>query len=198
MIFYLSFLFFLFLSFCLFKQQPMRAKHCQTCKRCVRRFDHHCPWIENCVGERNHRWFVVYLVVQLLALLWALHIALYVCPALRSFLHPSHSWSATPAKYISPCPQHMNQWKLFMWWWSPLVYDTWRHVTVREQTYLCVVFVKKKGFNMFLEFRVQVKSHFRNWSWGLLLWTWAVMKCAKDQRLPNRWPNEGSSRGALP
>ncbi|KAG7219196.1 hypothetical protein INR49_006289 [Caranx melampygus] len=59
-------------------KQPMRAKHCQTCKHCVRRFDHHCPWIENCVGERNHRWFVVYLLVQLLALLWALHIALYV------------------------------------------------------------------------------------------------------------------------
>ncbi|XP_044051165.1 palmitoyltransferase ZDHHC12-B-like isoform X4 [Siniperca chuatsi] len=66
-------------------QQPMRAKHCQTCKRCVRRFDHHCPWIENCVGERNHRWFIVYLLVQLLALLWALHIAL-------SGISPSVTW----------------------------------------------------------------------------------------------------------
>ncbi|KAM6931227.1 palmitoyltransferase ZDHHC12-B-like [Xenentodon cancila] len=66
-------------------QQPMRAKHCQTCKRCVRRFDHHCPWIENCVGERNHRWFVVYLLVQLLALLWAIHIAL-------SGISPRESW----------------------------------------------------------------------------------------------------------
>ncbi|KAF7660003.1 hypothetical protein LDENG_00290230 [Lucifuga dentata] len=62
-------------GYCLL-QQPMRAKHCQTCKHCVRRFDHHCPWIENCVGERNHRWFIVYLLVQLLALLWALFIAL--------------------------------------------------------------------------------------------------------------------------
>uniref|UniRef100_A0A3Q1EM42 Palmitoyltransferase n=1 Tax=Acanthochromis polyacanthus TaxID=80966 RepID=A0A3Q1EM42_9TELE len=62
-------------GFCLL-QQPMRAKHCQTCKRCVRRFDHHCPWMENCVGERNHRWFVVYLLVQLLVLLWALHVGL--------------------------------------------------------------------------------------------------------------------------
>ncbi|XP_068454966.1 palmitoyltransferase ZDHHC12-B-like [Clinocottus analis] len=71
-------------GYCLL-QQPMRAKHCQTCKRCVRRFDHHCPWMENCVGERNHRWFMVYLLVQLLALLWALHAAL-------SGLSPGVSW----------------------------------------------------------------------------------------------------------
>ncbi|XP_067428659.1 palmitoyltransferase ZDHHC12-A isoform X2 [Thunnus thynnus] len=71
-------------GYCLL-QQPMRAKHCQTCKHCVRRFDHHCPWIENCVGERNHRWFIVYLLVQLLALLWALHIAL-------SGVSPSVTW----------------------------------------------------------------------------------------------------------
>lgn len=41
----------------------MRSKHCQTCQHCVQRYDHHCPWIENCVGERNHRWFVLYLAV---------------------------------------------------------------------------------------------------------------------------------------
>lgn len=56
----------------------MRSKHCQTCQHCVRRYDHHCPWIENCVGEKNHRWFVLYLAVQLLVLLWGLHIAWWV------------------------------------------------------------------------------------------------------------------------
>ncbi|KAM6965374.1 palmitoyltransferase ZDHHC12-B-like [Aplochiton taeniatus] len=62
-------------GYCLL-QQPMRAKHCQKCKHCVRRFDHHCPWIKNCVGERNHRWFIMYLAVQLVVLVWALQLAL--------------------------------------------------------------------------------------------------------------------------
>lgn len=36
-----------------------RSKHCNVTNRCVERMDHYCPWLNNCVGIRNHNYFIV-------------------------------------------------------------------------------------------------------------------------------------------
>ncbi|XP_017782887.1 PREDICTED: palmitoyltransferase ZDHHC3 [Nicrophorus vespilloides] len=42
--------------------RPPRAHHCRICEKCIRRMDHHCPWINNCVGERNQKYFIQFLI----------------------------------------------------------------------------------------------------------------------------------------
>ncbi|XP_074281192.1 protein S-acyltransferase 24 isoform X2 [Silene latifolia] len=49
--------------------RPVRAKHCSTCDRCVEQFDHHCPWVSNCIGKRNKWDFFMFLVLEVAAML---------------------------------------------------------------------------------------------------------------------------------
>ncbi|KAJ7206661.1 DHHC palmitoyltransferase-domain-containing protein [Mycena pura] len=42
--------------------KPYRAHHCRVCGTCILKFDHHCPWIGQCVGARNHKFFINFAV----------------------------------------------------------------------------------------------------------------------------------------
>eukprot|EP00063_Salmo_salar_P076836 XP_014051671.1 PREDICTED: palmitoyltransferase ZDHHC23-like isoform X2 [Salmo salar] len=61
--------------------RPPRAGHCRICGGCVQRLDHHCIWINSCVGKANHRNFLLTLLLFLLTSLYGISLVLRsVCP----------------------------------------------------------------------------------------------------------------------
>ena len=40
--------------------KPPRAHHCSVCGRCVMKMDHHCPWMNNCIGIFNQKAFLLF------------------------------------------------------------------------------------------------------------------------------------------
>ena len=40
--------------------KPNRAYHCSICQKCVIKMEHHCPWINNCVGVLNHKFYLLF------------------------------------------------------------------------------------------------------------------------------------------
>jgi hypothetical protein len=51
--------------------------HCKICNFCVERYDHHCPWIGNCIGKNNYKYFFIFLTFFNLLLVYNMVLCLY-------------------------------------------------------------------------------------------------------------------------
>ena len=45
------------------------SKHCFLCNKCIEIYDHHCHWINNCVGSGNKIYFIFFVCILLTSLL---------------------------------------------------------------------------------------------------------------------------------
>ena len=46
--------------------RPLGSSHCGKCNRCIEKIDHHCPWLGNCIGINNYKYFYLFLIFMII------------------------------------------------------------------------------------------------------------------------------------
>ncbi len=79
--------------------KPDRAHHCTPLDKCVLKMDHYCPWMANCIGFFNYKFFFLFLLYAMVACNMATY---FIGHAFGSFVMGASSLGGVAAQ-----PGHM-------------------------------------------------------------------------------------------
>jgi len=65
-----------------------------VCDVCTLKMDHHCPWINNCVGYQNHRHFALFIIWCTIGPLYItlLNLVIFTNPNLKNYTSLTSNW----------------------------------------------------------------------------------------------------------
>ncbi|KAF9157351.1 Palmitoyltransferase zdhhc15 [Actinomortierella ambigua] len=106
--------------------KPDRCHHCSECDQCVLRMDHHCPWVNGCVGYNNHKFFYLFIFYGSLA---AVFVVCTMIPLLVSVIRASAErdrekdwWNNISRNSTDGLPGTAERWTTT---WNVTEHDQW-------------------------------------------------------------------------
>ena len=58
--------------------KPPRAHHCSVTGRCIVKLDHYCPWTNNAIGVKNHKFFLLFIFYTFILCAYSLAVVIHI------------------------------------------------------------------------------------------------------------------------